>query len=848
MSRFFNKCKGLYLPVITALLVVLVSVVALPNFQKQNGKVVFTIGPASASASSIVNYVCTGVADNVIFQQALNDLPATGGEIDVLTGTYNFAATVLRPIDDVIIKGMGAGTVFIGANPSFSAGARDGWQFRDFEATGITVAAATNWTQQNVTVGATYYSYRTSTGITASSITATGLTIGRVPYVGTGGLVSDSANLTWSYGTGLTFTGNTLTSRIAPPGAATTAVNVAAGLLNGAYYYRITYTTATGETEIGTVSAVVNPVNQQVNLTAISVSADPRVTGKNIYRTVAGGNPWEATFQWVALIAAGTLTYTDNTADVALGAFGTWFNTTGGEMYLNGSRVLSIGGAQSGNLVIGGNSNPSGPFNTVVGTGGQYLTTGSGQTLLGCATGSGTAIAPNIGHYNVYIGDGSGMYTTTGSHNVGVGDHTFYNVLNSFTGQYNVALGSTAMWYAISAAENTALGYGAGYNLTTGSRNILIGKSAGDELTVENDIFAVDSSIDTKSFMRGVMGGSGRSLTLNAAESAGGGGSLKSFTLNLTNQYWDGALDTAWNAKIFHSMITAAGTPKSTLSIGIGAAASELPMFALTNDNGTLTSNLFAAPATVGVVRQSTSLSITNYFYHTGASYPWVALISHEQFNTGVATQGASYLKFKIDGSEIFRLTRENTTNSINMYASLNMGSAGISSIGGLTTVDTCIISPPNTDVNYFMFKARDSGVGLVEVGRVVGAADPYFSFGTSQTTKFYNSGSIQSGVGVPIPLTISAGGDVTVTSSYATLAGDGGIADNLDTINGGVNGQTLILRAVSDAVDITVRDDGNIKVAGAIDFVLDSYYDTITLIYDSTLTKWLEISRATNG
>lgn len=87
----------------------------------------------------------------------------------------------------------------------------------------------------------------------------------------------------------------------------------------------------------------------------------------------------------------------------------------------------------------------------------------------------------------------------------------------------------------------------------------------------------------------------------------------------------------------------------------------------------------------------------------------------------------------------------------------------------------------------------------------------------------------------------------VTVTASYHTLAGEGAAEDDLVTINGGSDGQRLILRAVSDSVTITVKSTGNIVTSGS-DFAMDNQYDTIELVYDSTLAKWLELCRSNNG
>lgn len=99
------------------------------------------------------------------------------------------------------------------------------------------------------------------------------------------------------------------------PGAANVAVNAAAGNLNGAYTYKITFVTAGGETEGGTTSGVVNPANEQVDLTAIPVSPSGLTTSRGIYRTVAGG----AQHKFVAFLAGNVVTiYTDNLADGGL--------------------------------------------------------------------------------------------------------------------------------------------------------------------------------------------------------------------------------------------------------------------------------------------------------------------------------------------------------------------------------------------------------------------------------------------------------------------------------------------------------------------------------------------------
>lgn len=43
-------------------------------------------------------------------------------------------------------------------------------------------------------------------------------------------------------------------------------------------------------------------------------------------------------------------------------------------------------------------------------------------------------------------------------------------------------------------------------------------------------------------------------------------------------------------------------------------------------------------------------------------------------------------------------------------------------------------LAAPNTDDNYLIFKARDNGVGLVEIGNLVGEANPYFLIGRNDS------------------------------------------------------------------------------------------------------------------
>lgn len=113
------------------------------------------------------------------------------------------------------------------------------------------------------------------------------------------------------------------------PSAALASPAAAGNLTAGAYRYRVTFVTADGETEGGTISSAVtvaNPaVNGQVVLTSIPLGGT-LVTARKLYRTAADGS----SYLLLATISNNTATtYTDNVADASLGAGVPTTNTTG---------------------------------------------------------------------------------------------------------------------------------------------------------------------------------------------------------------------------------------------------------------------------------------------------------------------------------------------------------------------------------------------------------------------------------------------------------------------------------------------------------------------------------------
>lgn len=96
--------------------------------------------------------------------------------------------------------------------------------------------------------------------------------------------------------------------------------------------------------------------------------------------------------------------------------------------------------------------------------------------------------------------------------------------------------------------------------------------------------------------------------------------------------------------------------------------------------------------------------------------------------------------------------------------------------------------------------------------------------------------------------LTIS-GGVITVTRSYHIVDTEGDDpSDNLITINGGVDGMILFLRAANSSRTISVFTSGNIALVGGGNKLLSSMYSTITLLYDVGRLKWMQVGHASEN
>lgn len=90
------------------------------------------------------------------------------------------------------------------------------------------------------------------------------------------------------------------------------------------------------------------------------------------------------------------------------------------------------------------------------------------------------------------------------------------------------------------------------------------------------------------------------------------------------------------------------------------------------------------------------------------------------------------------------------------------------------------------------------------------------------------------------------ATGAITATANIMTVDTESAAAsDDLDTINGGVDGAVIHVKAANAARTVVAKDGtGNLILAG--DFSLDNTDDVLTLMSDGT--NWREVSRSDNG
>lgn len=278
-----------------------------------------------------------------------------------------------------------------------------------------------------------------------TSLTVGSLTSTRVPYASTGGLLVDSANMTFN-------------------GTRLTVADLAdSGLTSG----RVVYSAAGGA-----LTDSANLLYSGTDLTVYGLTVGRGAGAVSTNTAVGVGGP-----------LASNTSGANNTAtgNAALGS-----NTTGSENTATGSAALILNTSGSNNTAVGRSallSNTTASSNTAVGYQAAYANT-TGVYLT--AIGANALDANTTGTRNTAVGESALTTNTTGSYNIAVGGDSLQQ--NS-TGSYNIAIGKEALLSNTTANSNVAVGYTALNANSTGSNNTAVGHFAGGKITTSSNIF-----------------------------------------------------------------------------------------------------------------------------------------------------------------------------------------------------------------------------------------------------------------------------------------------------------------------------------------------------------------------
>ncbi len=136
-----------------------------------------------------------------------------------------------------------------------------------------------------------------------------------------------------------------------------------------------------------------------------------------------------------------------------------------------------------------------------------------------------------------------------------------------------------------------------------------------------------------------------------------------------------------------------------------------------------------------GTTTASPSFTMQNQ-YRNGADVVtnWNYAIAHTWTSCVGGTAPISYVTHSINSVEILRLTNTNGTVSGTLTGSWTITGTILANSNFAFQNDAATFSSSNVDARYVVIQTRDSGVGLVEVVRIQGAADPYFQIGRDDT------------------------------------------------------------------------------------------------------------------
>ena len=171
------------------------------------------------------------------------------------------------------------------------------------------------------------------------------------------------------------------------------------------------------------------------------------------------------------------------------------------------------------------------------------------------------------------------------------------------------------------------------------------------------------------------------------------------------------------------------------------------------------------------------------------------------------------------------------TDNPFQTQTSAGAVNVSIAPLGGLTVneqgadSDTRIEGDTNANLLFVDAGADRVGIGTASPAQLLDVN------GTAIIQTLMTDASTE--------LTIATGA-VTVTQTFHRVDTESDAAsDDLTTINGGADGQFLVIRAENASRDVVITTAGNITTSDGNNVALDELYKFLLLIYDGNRSKW---------
>jgi len=232
------------------------------------------------------------------------------------------------------------------------------------------------------------------------------------------------------------------------------------------------YTHTTNANLTGDVTSVGNATTIATDAVDIAMLSATGTASSSTY--LRGDNTW-------ATVSSGGATAIDGLSDAV-------FNNTLGSLALGSGAMDDVSFNSSWSVGVGKEALAdleAGFSNIGIGyQAGKAISSGTYNVMIGAQTASMNAVT---GSYNLGIGLQSLRRLSSGTNNIGIGSGTLESLT---TGQRNIALGKSAM-KDTTGNDNIAIGDLALYANTSGLRNIGIGTGAYNGATSENDNIAI---------------------------------------------------------------------------------------------------------------------------------------------------------------------------------------------------------------------------------------------------------------------------------------------------------------------------------------------------------------------